>query len=154
MKNRFIGNVNSTFNKELLNNLKIENINIVSFIDLDFDIDIEELKKDKELIILFPVLDDQNLFNHMSIAWKLMIESAFYDWGGCATSIFIVYPNCEGTTPIEVGHIIDNLDYQSLVDNIWIWPRFDKDFQLRDESIENLSFQRFKNAIQFQQVAL
>lgn len=146
MKNKFIGNTNSIFNKELLDNLETKNINIISFIDLDFNIDIEDLKKEKEPIILFPIIDNHDSLNYNTISWKLLIDSAFYDWGGTSTSIFVVYPNKIGTKPFDISKIINNLDRVSLVDNIWVWPRIENDLQLRDQSIENLYFQKIKNA--------
>lgn len=142
----FFGNLNSKFNQEIVEilkaSLKDREINLVSLIDFSEDFNISMIEKLKEPIILIPIEDNKNYFDNISIAWKLMISSAFYDYMNSFTNILIVMPGEIGTSPTDISKIILDLDTESLVDNLWVWPDHVENKVFRDNVIENLPFQR------------
>lgn len=133
---KFIGNSNNEFNAKLIPLLYDTTYTILSCIGGNYSYD----SSDSPVIQLLPVDDEFNYYETVNKAWSKMIKNAFYDTLSTCTSIIIVKP--ELVDVAKVAKIIKEFDKNNLVDNIWVYPDPIKNLQLRNNSIEDLPYQK------------
>lgn len=130
----FIGN-NCEYNNIIQNNLIDIDYTVVSNIGGDYTKDITGDK----IIMLMPIDNISCYLDNTGIGLTKMIESGFTDSLKVYTTIYLYMH--EQINPVSVAEIINSFDKTNLVDNIWMYPTMDN-YVLRDNSVENLAWQR------------
>ena len=132
---KFVGNQTNSFNKALIPLLNELSYTVVSCIDGDYSY----CSTDRRVIQILSIDDDFNYYKVIDKAYYNMITNGFSNTLQTCTSIIIVKPDL---IPVEkVANIINTLETDMLVDNIWIYPDPVTDYQVRNNEIGKLPFQ-------------
>lgn len=115
--------------------LPSDNYHTISFLNGFFDID---LKKFKNLILILPYTEC-TLWDSKKHAWQRLVDDSLYDNLGSCISIFVVEPDLVDIDII--ASVINNVDKQSQVDTIWVYPSPQKKTARRINDIDKLPFQ-------------
>jgi hypothetical protein len=131
---KFIGDINYSFNEQLLPLLHDTLYTIVSYVNGDYSYETQD-----DNVIQLLAIDEVSYYKSIDMAYTKMIQNGFYDTLKTCTSIFIVQPNL---VDVEVvAKIINEFDRNNLVDNIWIYPNPVSNYVMRNNEVAMLPYQ-------------